>query len=194
MSQPPISPGGGRRSPPAVCPRVLAVVALWLAATLCAPLLPAATVYRSVDANGVVSFSDTQPADAAEVETLVIEVQQPQLTETEQERLEAMRETTDRMAADRQAREQQRAELRQQAARQQAAQPPTTYVIDSGGYPLYYPYIVRRPGWYRPRPDHPIARPPMRPGQPVPYSGSHDYPASLIRQGYSPQVRAVFEQ
>lgn len=116
-----------------------AVVALWLAATLCAPLLPAATVYRSVDANGVVSFSDTQPADAAEVETLVIEVQQPQLTETEQERLEAMRETTDRMAADRQAREQQRAELRQQAARQQAAQPPDDLCDRLGRVPAVYP-------------------------------------------------------
>lgn len=155
----------------------------------------AATVYKSVDEHGVVSYSDTQPEGEVDVETLVIEVRDPELTETEQQRLEAMRETTDRMAADRMAREQQRAELRQQRPREQAVQAPPTYIIETGNYPVYYPYPVRRPGWNRPHPTQPIARPPMRPSRPVPYSGGgHDYPASLVRKGYSPPVRAAFQK
>jgi hypothetical protein len=169
-------------------------LALVLAVSLWSLPLLAATVYKSVDENGVVSYSDTRPEEDVDVETLVIEVQDPALTETEQQRLEAMRETTDRMAADRMAREQQRAELRQQRAREQAVQAPPTYIIESGGYPIYYPYPVRRPGWNRPYPTHPIARPPLRPSRPVPYSGGQDYPASLVRKGYSPPVRAAFEK
>jgi len=172
-------------------PVSLAVV---LALLVCGLPLHAATVYKSVDENGVVSYSDTRPEGEVDVETLLIEVQDPDLTETEQQRLEAMRETTDRMAADRMAREKQRTELRQQRAQEQPLQAPPTYIIDSGGYPVYYPYPVRRPGWNRPRPTHPIAHPPMRPPRPVPYSGGHDYPASLVRKGYSPPVRAAFEK
>jgi len=183
--------------------------------SLCKPLgallllacLPAAAakVYKTVDANGVVSFSDTQPADASEVELLEIEVTEPQLSATDQQRLEDMRETTDRMAADRRARELHRAELRQQRT------PAQTQVVEVGsgddgyanGYSGYYPYPVRRPGW-RPRPTHPIARPPgyrppMRPPlgiqpRPQPAKPIIDYPASLVRKSYSPEVRAAFER
>jgi hypothetical protein len=166
--------------------------------------LHAATVYKTVDDNGVVSYSDTPPAEDIATETLVIDVQDPQLTETEQQRMEDMRATTDRMVADREAREKHRAELREQQARNQAerqrAASPDYLVIESDTYPVYYPYPVRRPGWNRPRPSHPIARPPLRPpgyGRPpvaVPHSPGHDYPASLIRKGYSPEVRAAFER
>ena len=194
MCQPSFSLAGGRRSKLAVFLRGPVTTALGVTALSWAVVSQAATVYKSVDENGVVSYSDTQPEGEVDVETLVIEVQDPELTETEQQRLEAMRKTTDRMAADRVAREQQRAELREQRAREQAVQAPPTYIIESGGYPVYYPYPVRRPGWNRPHPTHPIARPPMRPPGPVPYSGGHDYPASLVRKGYSPQVRAAFEK
>ena len=175
---------------------------IWLAALLGSANGFAATVYKSVDENGVVTYSDTKPAREVEVETLVIDVQDPALTETEQQRLQDMRDTTDRMVADRQQREKHRAEMREQQAQTQSAAPNYPgYVIESGSYPLYYPYRVRRPGWNKPRPDHPVARPPMRPPRPglpprpVPYSSSgHDYPASLVRKGYSPEVRAAFQR
>jgi hypothetical protein len=156
--------------------------------------ISAETVYRSVDENGVVSYSDTRPAGAVDVETLVIDVPAPQLTETEQQRLAEIRETTDRMVADRQQREKYRAELRQQQA---ASQPRAVeYVLPpsygSSYYPVYYPYPVHRPGW---RPDHPGFRPPLRPEPPGKViSPGYDYPASLVRRGYSPQVRAAFEK
>lgn len=162
--------------------------------------LQAATVYKTVDDNGVVSYSDTPPAEGVVTETLVIDVQDPQLTETEQQRIEDMRATTDRMVADREAREKHRAELREQQAERQRAAQPDYVVVESDPYPFYYPYPVRRPGWNRPRPGHPIARPPLRPPghvrppTAVPYSSGHDYPASLIRKGYNPQARAAFER
>ncbi len=132
------------------------------------------TVFRSVDEHGVVTFSDTPPSDGVPVETVEIDTPPPQDPQAHQERLEALRETTDRMAADRMARERHRAELREIEARTQAYQAPTepayeptvTYVPVYGG-PRYRD--GHRPPWrpgYRPRPDHPVARPPLRPGRP----------------------------
>jgi FtsZ-interacting cell division protein ZipA len=161
----------------------------------------AATVYKTVDDNGVVSYSDTPPVDEAPVETLVIDVRVPELDETAQEQLEAMRETTDKMVADRQQREKHRAEMRQQQPQSQAGSQVAQYTDQSsysGTYSGYYPYPVYRPG-RRPRPGHPIVRPPLRPHNPVQLpaqviSPGHNYPASLVRRGYSPPVRAAFEK
>jgi len=175
---------------------------------LCAPLLAllaagplsAATVYKTVDENGVVSYSDTAPAIEQEAEVMVIDVPAPQDSESAQEQLEAMRETTDRMVADRQQREKHRAEMRKLQAESEPQVIEYGAPADSGGiYTGYYPYPVYRPGGYRPRPTHPIARPPLRPRPGYPprediISPGHDYPASLIRRGYSPEVRAAFEK
>jgi len=178
------------------------------------PLL-AATVYKTVDAKGVVTYSDTPPPEGAEVETLVIDVQQAEPSQDAQDQLEAMRETTDRMVADRQLREQHRAEMRklQSESRPQVVDDSATSGYDgtyTGYYPYNYPYPVYRPrpghhpghlpgGGYWPRPGHPIAWPPLRPRPPVRIpaediiSPGYDYPASLIRRSYSPEVRAAFE-
>ena len=131
----------------------------------------AQTVYRTVDESGVVSFSDTPPAGEEAVEELAIEVTPPQDPEAYSQRLEDMRETTDRMAEDRRAREKHRAEMREIAARQapvqQTFQPDlvdqySTVWSGSSGY--YYP--TGRPPWrpgYRP-PVHrpPVHRPPVQ--------------------------------
>ncbi len=126
----------------------------------------AATVYKTVDEDGVVSFSDTKPVSNEPVETLKINAQAPPgSAEEEQRRLEEMRETTDRMAADRMAREKQRAEQRQQQPQTTPQQPDyTDYMGYTTGSSRYYRYPVRRP-IVRPHPipSHPIARPPIRP-------------------------------
>ena len=77
------------------------------------------TVYRTVNEQGVVSFSDTPPAGDEAVEKVQIDVATPQAPDEYLERLEAMRETTDRMAQDRREREQHRASLRQAGTVQQ---------------------------------------------------------------------------
>lgn len=167
----------------------------------------AATVYKTVDENGVVSYSDVRPTAGQPVETLEFDGRAPEMSEAEQQRLEAMRETTDRMVADRQQRELHRAELRQQRAQQNARQEPPYdqpdyphYLGYPGGYPVYYPYPVRRPGagWHKPRPRRPVAPVPLRPGSTDKPEGAkpklpgNDYPASLVRKHYSPPVRAAF--
>lgn len=161
----------------------------------CLPVF-AATVYKSIDDNGVVSFSDTPPAADVVVETVIIDEQAPPSSATTTQRLEEMRETTDRMVADRMAREKHRAELRQlnaQASAQSAAQLPDSYYDTPEIYTGYtgYPSYPVRPGWRHPKHPHHPARPPLRP------PGGHqqpdfDYPASLIRRHYDPKVRAAF--
>jgi uncharacterized iron-regulated membrane protein len=78
------------------------------------------TVYKSVDRNGVVEFSDTPPSEGGSVETFRIVVPFSNAAESLQQ-LEAMRQTTDRMASDRQEREAQRELVRLRAAAKQAA-------------------------------------------------------------------------
>lgn len=166
------------------------------------------TVYKVVGDNGVVSFSDTPPANEAGMEILEIDTPPaPELAESAQEQLQAMRETTDRMVEDRRQRELHRAEL----SRAKAGPVPQVQVVDysssriyDGSYPVYYPsyypYPLYRPGCCGHRPSHPGQRPPHYPQRPVqlPADGiispGHDYPASLIRRGYSPPVRAAFEK
>jgi len=75
-----------------------AVAATALATLWCLPAC-AATIYKSIDANGVVQFSDTRPTDETVVETLEIEETVTAPAEQAQQRLQDMRETTDRMVA-----------------------------------------------------------------------------------------------
>ena len=180
----------------------------WLALLLGSSCAWAATVYKTVDENGVVSFSDTAPVEEQAIEIIQIDARTPESSESAQEQLEAMRETTDRMVADRQQREKHRAELRQlQAEKTRQSQvieytAPTDYSYSrSGTFTGYYPYPVYRPGaGHRPKPRPPIARPPLRPRPPTHrpehrvISPGHDYPASLIRKSYSAPVRAAFEK
>ncbi len=187
-----------------------AVAATALAATALAMLwcLPcfAATIYKSIDKNGVVRFSDTLPMDEILVETVEIEEPVSLPGEQAQQRLQDMRETTDRMVADRMAREKHRAELRQLEAQtnaQRMAQDVPDSVDSSpiftgvNTWPVYVPWRPWRPGHHRPRPEHPIAHPPLRPPvntrppgmRPLP---GNDYPASLIRKSYDPKVREAF--
>jgi hypothetical protein len=117
----------------------------------------ATKVYKTVDENGVVSFSDISP-EQGDVEILKINAATPQPDVDQQANLDAMRETTDKMATDRREREKHRAELKEIAAEKKAAITPQP--IYTNYYPVY-PGNYLNPG--RPRPVHPIARPPLRP-------------------------------
>jgi len=133
---------------------------------LCSTTALATTVYKTVDENGVVSFSDTPQEKDAEV--LKISTPEPQSPEEHLANLEAMRETTDRMAEDRREREKHRAELKELAARNQAPQYPPQQNYSDYYYPINSRSYRRHgqppydPG-YRPKPEHPIAHPPLLP-------------------------------
>lgn len=151
-----------------------------------------ATVYKTVDENGVVSFSDAPPEDGAAAETLRIDVPAAQSPDDYLKNLEAMRETTDRMAEDRREREKHRAELREIQEKRDVPPPSagpgsglTDYTTFYPAYPVYRPrpgFPPWRPG-YRPRPEHPIARPPRHPSWP----GDSATNSQLMRPLVSPQ-------
>ena len=136
---------------------IFLILLMWAAPGL------ATTVYKTVDENGVVSFSDTSTEAGAEV--LEITVAPPRSVENHLKNLEAMRKTTDRMADDRREREKHRAQLKEMEARSVPPLQPAYNegaTVISGGY--YYP--PGRPPWrpgYRPKPEHPIVYPPLRP-------------------------------
>ena len=143
-----------------------------LLALFCCVSSHAATVYKTVNEDGTTSFSDTKPVTDAPVEKVKINVQESSLTPQEQQqRLDDMRETTDRMASDRMEREQQRAKLQAKQQQPSTSQQPdyTDYMGYSTGGSRYSGYPARRPG-LKPVPTHPIARPPIRPGPSRPIS------------------------
>ena len=147
------------------------VIAFWLTFTGVAALAQGTTVYRHVDENGVVTFSDTPPEGEQDAETLNIATPAAQDPDAYLENLDAMRETTDRMAADRREREKHRAEMREINQSNQLSQ--GSQVVEYREYSDYWPVYGGpvyggggRPPWrpgYRPKPEHPIARPPYRP-------------------------------
>lgn len=116
----------------------------------------ATTVYKSVDAEGRVSFSDTPPADSTKSELLEYTDYPTGMSALDLARLQAMRETADRMRNDRLARE------RERATREAELAPPwpTDYTPPGAGtgdgyyYPIYAP---RRPYWRQQQ----VPRPPM---------------------------------
>ncbi len=179
------------------------LLAMWLLVSGQAAF--AATVYKTVDAEGRVSFSDQPPPAGAPVEVLDYRVPAVSPSSIDTARLEAIRETTDRMAADRREREAHRARLRAEAkAAYAAANPAPTY----DDYYTPYRTVVRRggslrPGFghppLRPRPPHvrpPGLKPPLRPGLPRATrdiaSRYNEYPATLIRKHYEGGARREF--
>ncbi|WP_241505917.1 DUF4124 domain-containing protein [Parahaliea mediterranea] len=140
---------------------------------LCAAttLADTATVYKTVDEQGNVSFSDSPPAPGASAQTLHYPTADPSDSDTYRQRLEDMRDTTDRMAADRREREQQRAEQRRELAATDRGPADDTYPgyagdYYSGGYPVYLG-PVRPPHHHRP-PHFPPTYPPLHPDRPWP--------------------------
>ena len=162
---------------------------VWLLslALLCTAPTLATTVYRTVNEDGSVTFSDVPPQSGS-ADIIEIEPPPPQPDDKQQQRLEDMRATTDRMAQARRAREKHRAELRKLHADSEPR-----YVNRYLPDPVYIgSYPRRRVGHHIPRRQgHPVVHPPLRP-QVRSRSGFNDYPASLIRRKYSPGVREAF--
>lgn len=129
-----------------------------LLVTVIATTTQAQTVYKSVDAEGNIVYSD-QPAPHGElVETLELdESDQEDMTDAAAEsaaRIEQMAEVTDRLKKDRTEREQQR-QAEEALARQQT--PPLIYREEY--YHTHYPWYDRRYA----RPNHRHHRKPVPP-------------------------------
>jgi hypothetical protein len=188
-----------------------------LALLVLAQAAAATTVYKTVDADGRVSFSDNPPlpaelADAAaavqgvqimRIEVLDYSTPASRPSPLDSARLEAMRETTDRMAADRRERETHRARLRAEAeAARAAANTPRYPTYDEHYYSVHpvYPVrtIVRRGTNLRlpllGRGHHRLGhvRPPLLPAQRDVASRYNEYPANLVRKHYRGVARREF--
>ena len=131
------------------------------------------TVYRSVDHDGAVSFSDRPPMDAQSL-PIRIEADDPPPSPEVAERREAIREVTEQMQADRHEREQERALAAAAAAEPQAPDYAPEHYDDPDYIPIYYPYAPRRPWWA----DQPRPNPPAPP-RPNPHSAS---PRGLVER------------
>ena len=135
---------------------------LLLALSCCLTWADATTVYRVVDDQGVVGFSDRPPPDGIDAETMQIAVPQSSAGDSLQQ-LEAMRQTTDRMASDRQEREAQRELVRLRAAAKQAAAQQKSAPREEVRYEYIYLPAPIAPPWRQGH--HAPRRPyPHRPG------------------------------
>lgn len=170
--------------------RVAALGACAALLALHAAPLAAQQIYRWVDENGVVNFSDrAPPAAAADVSALTLPDNPPANLDPEQDlfNLEATAQRTqarrDELAAEREAR-----------SERAAAQPPVAapYPQQHYGYPYDYPFAYPRPpGW---RPGWPGDRPPQRPSPkpPAPEDDTSTWRPpgqSPKRDGSPPQFR-----
>jgi hypothetical protein len=164
-----------------------------LVCTAVSAISSAATVYKSYDASGRVTFSDQPPARAVSVEKLEVLVQPAADPDLYLARMRAMTEVTDKIAAARMERERLRAQTRRESTR---AVEYATEEYSPGYYAAYpgYGYSSGLPRRYhrkRHHPSHPIVRPPMHAARGP--ALVNQYPASLVRRSYSPRVAAVFQ-
>jgi hypothetical protein len=148
--------------------RVKLLAALALTALTCGTA-GAATVYKHVDEQGNVTYSEVPPPKDG-VEAVQVRPDLPAgRQEAEQERLQRMRQFSSELEESRRGREDARAEQR----RQQPAAPPQTQWSDDRSSDRYpYRYFPQRPPLYPGRPPvgvrPPIAVPPIeRPDGPA---------------------------
>lgn len=135
-------------------------------------------VYRSVDAEGRVSFSDQPPADAKQVETLPLPSVPSEETlaaarERTRQELAAGREVTDRMAEERRHRERLQVERAQRQPAEPlplapAASPEPSLIVwpygRSHGFDRYRPHPPYRPGPPHHIPPQTPPQTPLKPG------------------------------
>jgi len=119
------------------------------------------TIYKAIDANGNIIYSDTPMENTLLLETLSLQTDASNNSPEEQSqaRIDQMAETTERLKGDREDREQLRREEEEQLrARQRAATPPQIYreeyYHDYYPYRSYYPYTDRYP-YRHPHPRRP---------------------------------------
>lgn len=148
------------------------MLASWLVLTGVHVGADAQQVYRSVDPQGNVIYSDEPPADAAQTQSIELP---PGPTEEQvkqaQQRTREIQESADKMAGEREQREKIAAEKRreeeqrQQAAEQEARLARLEALQRNQDYWDYGTYYPRYP--HRPIIEHPIERPQPQP-RPLP--------------------------
>ena len=149
-------------------------LALCIAGYLFATTAHASRIYKSIDADGNVTYSSTPPPDAVQIEKMQVpinfDIDSPPKDTT---MLDEIKATAEQLEADRKQRQEEREAVRKKAeeASKPAEKPPAPEIHYYPMYPIYYyPYPGRpRP----PRPPHPHPRPPPLKPQPTPLPQPH---------------------
>lgn len=139
----------------------------------------AQTVYKSVDKEGNVTYSNTPPEDAKKVEdTGIVSSPTPSGSgDASGDDVERIQKAADEMERDRKAREQQREKEQKEIAKQeQKEKAPTETDI---------------PQRHRPIVQHPIHRPPPVGGVPTPPNNTKPIPKQPIAPGGPPVARPL---
>ena len=127
----------------------------------------ATRIYKSVDANGNVTYSSRPPSDAVTIEKITLTRDYDVTPDTDTlANIDAIKQTADKLEQERMQREKKRKEAQAEAekqAKKQTNTPPETVIRYYPVYPFYYypgkPYPPR-PHPHRPRPPHsPIPMP-----------------------------------
>ena len=130
----------------------------------------ATRIYKSIDADGNITYSSVPPTDAKHIEKMHVPSNfEVESTSQDTSNLDQIKAAAEQLEADRKQREQEREEARKKLAEQEAKKPiekPPEREIHY--YPVYPPYYYPRPG--RPRPPHPHPRPPRPQPAPLPPS------------------------
>jgi len=128
----------------------------------------ATRIYKSIDADGNVTYSSTPPADAKQTKKMDVPTNYDiGSTPKDTSNLDAIKAAAKELEADRLKREDEREQARKKSLEesQKPAEKPPEKVIHY--YPTYPPYYY--PGRPRPpRPPHPGPRPPPREPKPAP--------------------------
>lgn len=148
---------------------------LWLC--LLAQGVQAGEIYKSVDAQGRVTYSEKPPEEAVQVERVPMPdyTPDPAAQQSAREQLEALRAYNDSRQREREEAERARAE---EDARRRATQPPQIIIQQAPAAEpevVYVPVYGGRPP-YPVRPGHPGDKPPHPPEtqpQPAPSGGPH---------------------
>ena len=127
-------------------------------------LAHATRIYKSIDANGNVTYSSVPPENAEHVEKMhVPNNYNVDSSSTDTSNFDQIKAAAEELEADRKQREQEREEAREKLAEKEATKPaekPPEREIHY--YPAYPPYYYPYPGRPRPpRPPHPRPRPPQ---------------------------------
>jgi tRNA A37 threonylcarbamoyladenosine modification protein TsaB len=136
---------------------------LSLTLLLLAGHVPATPIYKSIDADGNVTYSSQPPREAVTVEKMILN-QDDVVTPSAQSQanMDAIKQTADQLEMQRKQREQERQAAREKAdaqAQDQAKPPPETVIYYYPVFPFYY-----YPGPFTPRPHPPRPRPRHPPG------------------------------
>lgn len=144
---------------------------------LTSSLSQAATVYRSIDSEGRVTYSDQPPLDkSTQVETLHYRETPVTRSAEDSARFAAMREVTAKITESRITRENTRLEQKARQPLNSEHQQPY-YGPRRGGGRHHYPQYPYQPRW-------------DLIGQPA---STSDYPAKLVRQHYSEHVQRALQ-